>query len=72
MSEIHEPLSVHEEVIACLHVYREAWLPLRDTAARAGGNNAQSNLAANEAMGKIDGLLDILGALVINNSLAEQ
>lgn len=36
MSEIHEPLSVHEEVIACLNVYREAWLPLRDTAGPSG------------------------------------
>lgn len=56
--------------IAYLERERELWLPLHARALRAGGNNAEANLAEAEAMGRIDRLLDELSALAIRETAA--
>ena len=52
-----------EVVIAYLEREREAWIPARDRALRAGHNNAELNAAEAEHMGRIDDFLDELHAL---------
>lgn len=59
---------VTKQYVVCeLQREREQWLPLRDRAHRAGGNNAAANLAAGEAMSRIDSLLEELGSLALGD-----
>lgn len=59
MTEIAE----HEVLFAHLDQERVIWLEARHRATRAGHFNAELNQAENEAMERIDNLLDVLSCI---------
>lgn len=58
-----------EITLAYLEREREIWLPHHRRAVRAGGNSAEANLDAAEALKPIDDLLDELGRLGLKETV---
>jgi hypothetical protein len=61
-----------EITLAYLERAREEWLPHYHRRERAGGNSAEANRDAADAMKPIDRLLDELGKFTVDSSLVSE
>lgn len=65
MSELAEPFTEREITLSYLEHERGRWLEYRSQSARNNNMDARQNKRTNEAMQRIDYLLDELGSLIL-------